>query len=419
MTTKISNNQNAEYDVSLSSETYILPQGVTISSTSDGIYVSPSFTHDILQVKGIINSSGGTAGIDAIGSHTTIIVAGTGSVQGATGVYMSSDNDSLTNHGDIIGTNTYGIWDESNNSTINNDGQVIGGTFNAGIYINANNVTLTNDGHVSGQYGLQVIGSDETVNLGSNSVISGTSAAIFSDDPEPGDHLNIVNDGKIKGNGGSAYAMEMQDEKDIVVNHGTMLGRVYLGSGKDFFDDRGGTLDHKVEGGAGDDTMVVDSSSAGLKENGGSEGYDTIRSTVTYTLSDNVERLQLLGNNNINGTGTSNGDDLFGNDGNNNLFGLAGADSLHGGKGNDELTGGGGNDTFFFSNVGGHDTIEDFQNGTDHINLSAWTDIHDFNDLKNNHLTVSGNDLVIAAGNNELTLHNVSKGELDAGDFTF
>jgi hypothetical protein len=51
------------------------------------------------------------------------------------------------------------------------------------------------------------------------------------------------------------------------------------------------------------------------------EGYDTVSSKVTYTLSADVEELILTGTSNINGTGNWDDNVLTGNSGNNTLDG--------------------------------------------------------------------------------------------------
>ena len=74
------------------------------------------------------------------------------------------------------------------------------------------------------------------------------------------------------------------------------------------------------------------------------EGNDTVQSTITYTLGENVKYLVLIGTEAINGTGNALDNTIQGNGGNNILSGLAGNDHLVGGLGNDTMTGGAGND---------------------------------------------------------------------------
>ena len=72
--------------------------------------------------------------------------------------------------------------------------------------------------------------------------------------------------------------------------------------------------------------------------------------------------------------GGANDDYLMGGDGNDTLRGEAGNDYLRGGLGNDTLTGGTDSDTFVFlggTSVSGQDTITDFNDGNDLIDLSA------------------------------------------------
>ena len=98
----------------------------------------------------------------------------------------------------------------------------------------------------------------------------------------------------------------------------------------------GGGADTLI-GGAGNDTYVVDNASDIVTENSG-QGTDTIQSSVTYTLSSDVENLSLTGSGNINGTGNALDNAVTGNSGNNVLAGLAGADTLDGGLGTDTAT---------------------------------------------------------------------------------
>ncbi|MGQ0676728.1 MAG: beta strand repeat-containing protein, partial [Rhodospirillales bacterium] len=100
---------------------------------------------------------------------------------------------------------------------------------------------------------------------------------------------------------------------------------------------------------------------------GTDDGYDTVQSSVSFTLPAGVEVLTLTGAGAINGTGNALGNVIAGN---------SGATTLTGGAGMDTLTGGAGADLFTFddgdssaaSNM--HDLIADFAVGTDLLNLA-------------------------------------------------
>ena len=78
-------------------------------------------------------------------------------------------------------------------------------------------------------------------------------------------------------------------------------------------------------GGNGDDTYLVDVGDTVVEQ--ANEGFDTVYSAVTWTLSANSERLFLLGNGAIDGTGNSLDNPLHGNSAANVLTGGAGNDS--------------------------------------------------------------------------------------------
>ncbi|MFZ3280400.1 M10 family metallopeptidase C-terminal domain-containing protein, partial [Pseudomonas sp.] len=116
------------------------------------------------------------------------------------------------------------------------------------------------------------------------------------------------------------------------------------GAGSDTLDGGAGT--DTLIGGTGDDTYVVDSQSDKVVE-AAAEGHDVIRSSVSYTLSANVEDGMLLGNANLNFAGNALDNVLTGNAGNNILAGYAGNDTLDGGAGADTLIGGNGDDIYY------------------------------------------------------------------------
>jgi Ca2+-binding RTX toxin-like protein len=95
-------------------------------------------------------------------------------------------------------------------------------------------------------------------------------------------------------------------------------------------------------GGAGDDTYVVDDTADYLQEAAG-QGLDQVRSSVSWTLGDNVEQLVLTGRA-LNGVGNGLDNALVGNDLGNSLSGGAGSDWISGADGADTLAGDAGAD---------------------------------------------------------------------------
>lgn len=92
-----------------------------------------------------------------------------------------------------------------------------------------------------------------------------------------------------------------------------------------------------MSGGAGNDTYTVDNTGDVVVENAG-EGMDEVKSSITFTLSSNVEALTLTGISAVNGIGNDSDNLIKGNSANNTLNGNAGIDLLQGGGGADKLT---------------------------------------------------------------------------------
>jgi Ca2+-binding RTX toxin-like protein len=143
----------------------------------------------------------------------------------------------------------------------------------------------------------------------------------------------------------------------------------------------------RMAGGAGNDIYVVDDIADVVVE-GANAGTDFVKSSISHTLSANVENLILIGAAKTNAagntlanslTGSSADNVLSGKAGNDLLAGGAGADTLYGGAGADRLTGGSGADLFLFKAASettvtssGRDTITDFSRSQgDKIYLKA------------------------------------------------
>ncbi len=139
--------------------------------------------------------------------------------------------------------------------------------------------------------------------------------------------------------------------------------RIYAGPGNDRID--GGAGADWMDGGPGNDVFVVDNPGDRTVERPG-EGTDTVRSSVDWTLGDEIEHLVLTGSAKR-GTGNALSNRITGNGQANVLKGLAGDDRIEGGGGRDRLVGGPGRDVFVYRSASdsrpgkaSRDTIADF-----------------------------------------------------------
>lgn len=139
------------------------------------------------------------------------------------------------------------------------------------------------------------------------------------------------------------------------------------GLGADTLD--GGLDADTMDGGLGSDSFIVDSPYDVIIERF-NEGTDTVSSSVSYALAQNLERLVLTGDNGIDGSGNELGNKLTGNGGDNHLYGMAGNDTLDGSAGFDFLEGGLGNDTYIIDET--YDIIvENAGEGTDIVTANV------------------------------------------------
>jgi Ca2+-binding RTX toxin-like protein len=148
----------------------------------------------------------------------------------------------------------------------------------------------------------------------------------------------------------------------------------------------GGAGNDTLTGGNGNDTYVVDSILDSVVESA-TGGVDTVNSSVSYTLGNNVENLNLTGASDINGTGNGLANTITGNSGNN---------VLDGGAGNDTLTGGAGNDLYIIDSASDL-VVESAAGGTDTINSSVTFSLTALANVEN--LTLTGTAVINGTGN--------------------
>lgn len=195
----------------------------------------------------------------------------------------------------------------------------------------------------------------------------------------------------------------------------------------------GGTGIDTIEGGDGNDSILGGS---GADRIYGDQGNDTI-----YGEADNDVIYGGTGNDDINGGNANDriygqdGDDtLIGDNGNDKLWGGAGNDLIDGGAGKDLIEGGNGNDTidggygddrmtggagadiFVFDGRMRADTVTDFADGEDLLDMSAWG----FASVADMTFQQLGADVFIQFSDRDsLLLQNVDVADLDNSDFIF
>jgi Ca2+-binding RTX toxin-like protein len=175
------------------------------------------------------------------------------------------------------------------------------------------------------------------------------------------------------------------------------------GDGNDTLDGKAGA--DIMVGVKGDDTYFVDNVGDAVTElSGNGSGTDLVKSSITYTLGDNVENLTLIGTGNIDGTGNILKNTITGNSGNNRLDGGAGVDTMIGGLGDD---------TYIVT--AGDVVIEQPGEGNDTIESSSTWSIANASNVEN--LTLTGASNINGTGNslNNILTGNSGNNNLDSG----
>ncbi|WP_395021980.1 beta strand repeat-containing protein, partial [Dongia sp.] len=237
-------------------------------------------------------------------------------------------------------------WGEAAGDMLVNVERMIGGTYNDQIQGGSGNDFL--DGGASNDRMEGFNGDDtyvvdnvndfinEYANYGTDTVQASVSWTLIANL----ENLTLTGTSAINGTGNSV---------DNVITGNSAANTLTGAAGNDTLD--GGAGNDTLVGGTGDDTYVVDNAGDVVTENA-SEGTDLVKSSVTWTLSANLENLTLTGSNAIDGTGNGGSNTLTGNAAANTLDGGAGSDILDGGAGADKLIGGDGSDTYYVDDAG-------------------------------------------------------------------
>ncbi len=177
--------------------------------------------------------------------------------------------------------------------------------------------------------------------------------------------------------------------------------------GNDLLD--GGVGADTMTGGTDSDSYIVDNTRDIVSENA-NEGIDTVYSSISYTLSDNVENLTLSGTDAIDGIGNSLSNRILGNAASNTLKGGSGNDYIDGGAGADTMVGGRGDDVFIVDDIGdtvtgggGHDVVYSsvtfaLSSGIEWLTLTGTADINGTGNNLDNWLTGNNGNNILDGG---------------------
>ena len=244
-----------------------------------------------------------------------------------------------------------------------------------------------------------------------------------------GGHANGDTLTGIEGVFGSSHADHLNGDADPNLLNGREGDDTLEGGAGDDWQLQGGAGADQIDGGAGFDFAVYDESDAGVTVNlatgtgqGGHAEGDTLTgiegvfgtSYADHLTGDGGDNSLLGFGGNDALEGGAGDDTLNGHAGDDTLTGGGGSDWLNGQAGHDLLTGGGDADTFVF---GGGDTVADFQDGSDKIEISGFGHITADNFEANVTIRQSGSDVEVQIGDDVLTLNGVSAADLTVDDF--
>lgn len=385
----INQDSNTSFQIKQDGSTWIVKEGVTVD-VAGGYALDNALGADNVEyiIEGALGGDNSSMwrGMNEWGKNTRIEVTETGLITGGTGVMAMGDNLKVFNDGVITGDST-ALDIDGRNYFIRNSGLITASDINdKAILINS---SFANGKIINEQDG----------------IIDGVVEAVS------GGAVTFINKGTIADVPTAAIDVYLSANDDHFVNRGTLNGTAFLGAGNDVADLRNGTATGIVSGFQGNDTYIVNKDDGQAFEYA-DQGIDTLKTSVNFDArmgNGEIENFKAIGKTGITIIANEYDNMITGNRGKNFLDGQAGDDTLRGGKSADIFNFGTGKDS---------DRIMDFEDGKDVINVASWNNIGDFSDIQAI-MSVSGDDLVLAFGNDDLTLRNTKISELDASDFIF
>jgi Ca2+-binding RTX toxin-like protein len=266
----------------------------------------------------------------------------------------------------------------------------------------------------------------DTVAFGGSAIVLDLATPSNSTGDASGDTYDLIEAFQGSSAADSMIADSTGRNFDGAAGNDTLLG----GSGADVLEGgdgsdslKGNEGDDTLRGGDGNDTLIGNAGNDWLEGGAGADGYNGGNGWDTVAFGSSAIVLDLATPSNSTGDaagdtydlieefhGSSAADTMIADSIGRNFNGAAGNDTLMSGSGADVLEGGAGNDTFAFAASWGADTVADFVQGEDILDLST-------SGLQFTDLTISGNVISDGSGN-QITLTGFS-GTLTANDFVF
>ncbi|UVC10297.1 hypothetical protein IHQ71_06745 [Rhizobium sp. TH2] len=406
------NDLTGTWNIDTSDDTWILAGNASITTNgTEAIDLGAEFTGNTIKLLGDISVAGPVMRAIRIDAEDTKLLIGKNSVIDApfvnVGIHVTGSAAEIHNAGTINASLSGIVGGEF--TTVYNSGRISADRAVAG---NESGLEVVNSGKLLGDtYGVNAVAQGSGVRNETDGVIKGGDTAVNSTGEGT---FVVINHGLIKGPTAIADA-----EGDAAISNrkgGTIDGDVKLGAGEDTFQILGGTLKGTVFGGEDNDTYILSHKSGAIAELF-DEGMDEVFAKFSYTLGENIESLTLLGGKDLNGTGNEGNNSIYGNKGDNVLRGMNGEDYLGSGRGNDLMIGGADSDIFEFNTKNGHDTIKDFQDGSDVIFSNFITSEADVQNMLDNHATETQGGVLIEYGKNSMFIKGMDLDDLGNDDF--
>ncbi|MEH6648385.1 hypothetical protein, partial [Sulfitobacter sp.] len=246
--------------VSAGTQNAIVSSGGTGNSYTFGANAVLSFANDFFNGMNFNSDNETITNHGQIyGSRTVVFLGGSndvfinyGIVAGASTTFetvrMGDANQTLVNHGSVT-SGAEAVVSVGLNSGIVNFGQIVGTT---AIQANTGSARITNHGDLTGTTGT-------AVSMTSTDAIF-TNFGTVSGDVTAQQAVTVRNAGLIDGD------VITNGSSDVMVNSGTITGSVDLGTGNDIYRGFGGTVLGTIDGGADDDTYFIDQPDAVIND---------------------------------------------------------------------------------------------------------------------------------------------------------